>query len=380
MTLSDTEPNYDGLFDWLKKLCLISGLSGYEDPVREAIAEELAADGTSMLTDTFGNLIVTVPGRRQDAPRAMIFAHTDQMGLVVRRIEEDGYLRVERLGGVPERVLPGLQVVVINEAGEEVPGVIATKAHHAVSPDEKYEVVPYEKLFIDIGVDSAEEVKALKIQIGAPVTYRPTLTRLQKHRVTGTALDDRGGCVSLMALVKALQAEPADATLVAVFSVQEEFNLRGAMVAANRVKPDCAISIDIMVASDTPDLSTRGELALGMGPSLGMYSFHGRGTLNGTLPHPVLLKHVVASAAKAGMRLQRSAHCGCLTDSSYVQLTGDGVPAIDIGYPARYTHTPIEVCDLRDIHSVAQLLEAVMRDFTPGFSFARQGPFDRYRS
>ncbi|WP_217478446.1 hypothetical protein [Pararobbsia alpina] len=75
MTLSDVAPNYDGLFDWLKKLCLISGLSGYEDRVREAIAEELVADGTSMLTDTFGNLIVTVPGRRQDAPRAMIFAH-----------------------------------------------------------------------------------------------------------------------------------------------------------------------------------------------------------------------------------------------------------------------------------------------------------------
>jgi putative aminopeptidase FrvX len=295
----------------------------------------------------------------------------DQMGLMVRRIERDGYLRFERMGGVPERVLPGLKVVVVNEAGEEIAGVIGTKAHHAVAAEEKYEVVPYGQLYVDIGADSAEEVKALKIEIGAPITYSPAFYPLRKQRVAGTALDDRAGCAALILLIRELRAKPVDATLIAVFSVQEEFNLRGAMVAANRVKPDCAISIDIMVSSDTPELGDRGELRLGNGPALGMYSFHGRGTLNGTLPHPVLLKRIVEAAAKIDLNLQRSAHVGCLTDSSYVQLTGEGVPSIDIGFPARYTHTPIEVCDLGDLHGVVHLLEAVMREFTAGFSFSR---------
>jgi putative aminopeptidase FrvX len=361
----------DQIFALLQKLCTISGLAGYEDRVRATIAGELQMQPDAMLTDVLGNLIVTVPGRLADAPRVMVFAHMDQMGLIVRRIERDGYIRFERMGGVPERVLPGLEVVVVNGAGEEIPGVVGTKAHHAVPPDEKYEVVPYEQLFVDIGVDSAEEVHALSIQIGAPITYRPTLRPLQNHRITGTALDDRAGCAALVLLVKALLENPANATLIAVFSVQEEFNLRGAMVAANRVNPDCAISIDIMVASDTPDLLNRGELELGKGPALGMYSFHGRGTLNGTLPHPVLLRHIVATAEKYQIALQRSAHVGCLTDSSYVQLTGDGVPSVDIGFPARYTHTPTEVCDVRDISGIAHLLEAVTREFPAGFRFSR---------
>lgn len=360
------------IHQWLGSLCTIPGLSGYEDPVREYIAGELTASGTSMHVDALGNLIVTVPGSEPEAPSAMIFAHIDQMGLVVRRIEDNGFLRVERVGGVPERVLPGLQMVVMSEHGEMVPGVVGTKSHHATPPEEKYKVLPYEQLFIDLGVDSAAEVEALGIRIGAPVTYRPAFDYLHGDRVCGTAIDDRAGCAALMALVKAVQAKPVPATLHAVFSVQEEFNLRGAMVAANRLKPDCAISIDIMVSSDTPDLGQRGELQLGGGPALGMYSFHGRGTLNGTLPHPAMLRHLISTSAACGIPLQRSAHSGCLTDSSYVQLTNEGVPTIDLGFPARYTHTPIEVCDLRDLVQIAQLLEAALRGMPAGFSFARK--------
>lgn len=357
---------------WTRDLCLIPGLSGYEDPVSEYIAAAFAGTRAERHVDALGNLTLTAPGADPAAPRVMAFAHTDQMGLVVRRIEADGFVRVERLGGVPDRVLPALQVVVMNARGLAVPAVVGIKAHHATSPDEKMKVVPYEQLYLDLGAGSAAAVRALGVDVGSPVTYRPEFHRLEGSRIVGTAIDDRAGCAVLMELLRSALETPPPATLHAVFSVQEEFNLRGAMLAAERLRPDAAISIDIMIASDTPDLAQKGELRLGGGPAIGLYSFHGRGTLNGTLAHPALLNHLVGAGERAGLTLQRNALTGCLTDSSYVQLVGGGIPSIDVGYATRYTHTPVETCDLGDLVGLAELIETALSGMDASFSFARR--------
>jgi putative aminopeptidase FrvX len=372
-TIQALPSRVERISNWTRQLCLIPGLSGYEDPVREYVSSQFTDACIERHVDAPGNLILTVPGTDPAAPRVMVFAHIDQMGLIVRRIESDGYLRVERVGGVPERVLPGLNMIVMNKFGKPVPCVVGSKAHHATPPEEKGLVLSVDKLYFDLGVDSAEAVAELGIEIGAPVTYQPGFQRLNGgHRISGTALDDRAGCAVLMELVHAVLERPVPATLHAVFTVQEEFNLRGAMVAAQRLQPDAAIAIDIMVASDTPDLTQRGELQLGGGPALGLFSFHGRGTLNGTLPHPALINHLTQMGKDTGLVLQRSAHSGCLTDSSYVQLVGEGIPSMDIGFAARYTHMPTEVCDLRDLDGLAILLEAALRAMPAGFSFERR--------
>lgn len=368
----DFRADMDRIAAWTERLCGIPGLSGAEDPVSAAIADALGPLASDQHVDALGNLTVTVPGTDPGAPKIMIFAHTDQLGLVVRRIEPDGFLRVERLGGVPERVLPGLEIVVTNARGEHVPGVVCVKAHHATPPEEKGVVLTADRLRLDIGAESAVAVRALGIEIGSPVTYRPRFQRIGPNRICGTALDDRAGCAVLMDLVRAVSERPVPATLQAVFTVQEEFNLRGAMVAAHRLRPDAAVSIDIMVASDTPDLAERGELRLGGGPALGLYSFHGRGTLNGTLAHPAWVRHLERVGASAGLALQRSAHTGALTDSSYVQLVGDGIPSVDVGYATRYTHTPIEMCDLRDLVGLTAWLHAALAAMPAGFAFARR--------
>ncbi len=370
--MRQTETRSSRIEAWTRDLCLIPGLSGYEDPVSDYISAAFAGTRAERHVDAFGNLTLTATGSDPGAPKVMVFAHTDQMGLVVRRIDADGFVRIERLGGVPDRVLPALQVVVTNRRGEAVPALVGIKAHHATPPDEKSKVVPYDQLYLDLGVGSAAAVRALGVDIGSPVTYRPEFRRLAGARVAGTALDDRAGCAVLMELLRAALEKPSPATLHAVFSVQEEFNLRGAMLAADRLRPDAAISIDIMIASDTPDLAQRGELRLGGGPAIGLYSFHGRGTLNGTLAHPALLNHLVDAGEKAGLTLQRNALTGCLTDSSYVQLVGGGIPSIDVGYPARYTHTPIEMCDLGDLVGLAELLETALAGMDANFSFARR--------
>jgi putative aminopeptidase FrvX len=361
-----------GIAAHLGALMLIPGLSGHEGRVRRYLAAELKALGLATSTDRLGNLIATVKGTGK-APSVMLFAHMDQLGLVVRKIEASGLIRVERLGGVPERALPAQAVLFSIGEGRDRPGVIASKSHHATTPDEKYRVVPYPELYIDGGFASAEAVRAAGIDVGTPVVYAPQVLALDGERIAGTSVDDRAGCAVILAVARALAARPPKATVHLVFSVQEEFNLRGAVTAAQALQPDIAIQLDLILATDTPDMAARGDVVLGGGPAMSLYSFHGRGTLNGTIPHPALTKLFDDSAAALGLPLQRSAHTGALTDSSYVQLVGSGVAAIDLGFPCRYTHSALEVCDLRDLEGLARLLVEGIGRIGASFSLDRDG-------
>lgn len=351
-------------------LMLIPGLSGHEGRVRRRIAAELTAFGLSPRSDRLGNLIATIAGDA-GAPSVMLFAHMDQLGFVVRKIEADGLVRIERLGGVPERALASQAVLLCVGEGRDVAGVIANKSHHATTPDEKYRVVPYPEVYVDCGHASAAEVLAAGIDVGTPVVYAPKVVHLAGDRIGGTAVDDRAACAVVIEAARRLAAAEQRPTVHVVFSVQEEFNLRGALTAAQALSPDIAVQLDLVLATDTPDMAARGDVALGGGPAMSLYSFHGRGTLNGTIPHPALVHLVAATAAADGIPLQRSAHVGVLTDSSYVQLVGAGVAAIDLGFPTRYTHSSFEVCDLADLAWLTELVVGAIRRIGPGFSLDR---------
>jgi putative aminopeptidase FrvX len=354
----------------LVDLMLIPGLSGHEDRVRRHIAGLLTAEGIGSRSDRLGNLIATFEGDPA-APSVMVFAHMDQLGFFVRRIEADGMIRVERMGGVPERALAAQAVTLCVGEGRDVPGVIANKSHHATAPEEKYVVLKTPDLRIDTGHGSKAAVEAAGIRIGTPVVYRPNAVELAGGRIAGTSVDDRAGCAVLVEVARALKARTGGPTVHLVFSVQEEFNLRGAVVAAQVLKPDIAIQIDLMLACDTPDMADRGEMVLGGGPGISLYSFHGRGTLNGVIPHPSAVRLMEETAAAEGLPLQRSAQVGVLTDLSYVQLLGEGVVSIDVGFPCRYTHSALEVCDLADLEGLARLLVAALGRIGPDFALTR---------
>lgn len=351
----------------LGDLMMIPGLSGYEDRVRRRLVVELTALGLIPRSDRLGNLIATAAGDA-NRPSVMLFAHMDQLGLIVRKIESNGLIRVERLGGVPERALASQEVLLCVGEGRDVPGVIANKSHHATSPEEKYRVVPYAELYVDAGFSRIADVLSAGIDIGTPIVYAPKVVALAGERIAGSSIDDRAGCAVIVEVARALIAARNRPTIHFVFSVQEEFNLRGAVTAAHTLSPSIAIQLDLMLATDTPDVTARGDMALGAGPGMSLYSFHGRGTLNGTIPHPALVKLFTQTAKSEGVPLQRSAQVGVLTDSSYVQLVHSGVAAIDLGFPCRYTHSALEMCDLRDLEQLTRLLVAALplidRDFS----------------
>lgn len=357
--------------DDLAALMLIPGLAGHEERVAAFIRGRLSDAGIDSRTDRAGNVIATLPGGA-DHPSVMLYAHMDQLGFFVRKIEADGMIRVERMGGVPERALAGQPVILCTPAAD-LPAVIGNKSHHATAPEEKYHVLRAPDLAIDAGFASAEEASSAGVGIGTPVVYAPRATRLANGRIAGTSVDDRAGCAVILDVARALagDARRGGPTVHLVFSTQEEFNLRGALVAAQALLPDIAIQIDLMLATDCPGMGDRGEMGLGGGPGMSLYSFHGRGTLNGTIPHPALVRLATDCAAAAGIPLQRSAQVGVLTDNAYVQLVGHGVAAIDLGFPCRYTHSANEVCDLADLAALSRLLVTMLGAIPAGMALER---------
>ena len=345
--------------DDLLALMSIPGLSGHEDRVRHAIAARLDGIGIAHRTDRLGNLIATIPGT---GPSVMLFAHMDQLGFVVRRIEADGGIRVERLGGVPERTVLAQAVTLSGRKGD-VPGLIGAPSHHVTPQADKLAAIQTADLRIDAGHGSAEAVRAAGIEIGCPVTYAPRAIELAGGRVAGTAVDDRAGCAVMLAVAERLKGG-AGPTLHLVWSVQEEFDLRGAVPAARALAPDAAIQIDLMVATDQPEAEHLGEMRLGGGPGMSLYSFHGRGTLAGTIPHPGMVRLMEDAAEGASIPLQRQARVGVLTDSSWVQHLGEGVACIDVGFPMRHSHSPLEMVDLADLEALAALLCAAIPSLT----------------
>jgi putative aminopeptidase FrvX len=360
------------LAEALVALMAIPGLAGHEGRVRRHLSRELGALGRHARADTLGNLILTLPGD-PSRPSVLLIAHMDQLGLIVRRVEPDGFLRVERVGGVPERALPAQPVLMMVAEGRDVPGVIAHKSHHATAPEERGRVIPVHELYIDAGFASAAEARAAGIDVGTPVVYAPNPRRLAGGRIAGPSVDDRGGCAILLEVARAAATGPDWPTVHLLFSVQEEFNLRGALPAAAALRPDICLQVDLAVATDTPDMAGRGEVRMGAGPVLSLYAFHGRGTLNGLLPHPALVRLLEETARAEAIPLQRAAFVGALTETSYVQLLGPGVACLDVGFPCRSTHSAAEVADPADLEALARLLIAGLGRIGPGFSLDRDG-------
>ena len=354
----------------LTRLMITVGLSGHEERVAADIRSELDKLGQASSVDRLGNVITTFQGD-PGLPSAMLFTHMDQLGFFVRKIEADGLIRVERMGGVSERAMAAQAVTLCIQPGYDVNGIIINKAHHATSVDDKYKVLTAPEIHIDVGCSSKSAVEAFGIKIGTPVVYRPQVIELAKNRIAGTSVDDRAGCAVLLSVARQLIKSPANCTVHLVWSVQEEFNLRGAVVAAQMLNPDIAMQIDLMQATDTPDMADRGDMVLGKGPGMSLYSFHGRGTLNGTIPHPAMVNLLETAAKNARIHLQRSAQVGVLTDLSYVQTVGRGIASIDIGFPMRYSHSTIECCDLGDLRDLTYLTVEALKMVTTDLKLER---------
>ena len=329
--------------------------AGYEKEMSYKMKGYFERFCDEVFIDNVGNCIGKIDGTDPKAPKIMFIGHMDSVGLVIRHIDEDGFAGVSRLGGTEEKVLAGAKFLVRSEDGQWYPALIGPKAHHVTPPEEKYVVENVNQVYLDLGAGSKKELEEKGIHIGCPVVYKPEATELMDDKVTGTSVDNRGACAVLVKMAELLHQNRPVSSVYLVGTVWEEFNLRGAILAARHIAPDICISLDVALAGDTPNLKGVFDVELGKGPCAELLTFHGRGTLNGVLPCEGLFRLAKEVSGDMGISLQRTVAYGMLMDSSYVQLEGKGVATLDMGFPARYTHTPAEVCCVRDIEQLAGL-------------------------
>ena len=247
------------MLELLKELCRLNGVSGAEDPVRNFIQTQAQPYADSLRSDALGNLIVFKRGKKSTGNKLLLAAHMDEVGVIVTRITEEGFLKFDFVGGVDRRVAIGKPVVL----GEnEIPGLIGLKAIHLVSREEEEKVPKTDALYIDIGAKDREEAEKLV----PPGTYGSFVGPPQEFGqgfLKAKAIDDRIGCAIMLELLK--EDLPLDVTFA--FTAQEEVGTRGAFGTAFSVSPEVALVLETTTAADLPGVEgARRVCAPGKGP------------------------------------------------------------------------------------------------------------------
>jgi len=335
------------VYELLNELTAIPGVSGNETRVREFIIDRLKLKGKCRV-DSIGNLMVEI-GKGE--PHVALVAHMDEVGLIITKIEEDGSLRFNKIGGIDDRILLSRRVEISTSKGL-INGVIGIKPPHLMtSPEERKTVLSSENLRIDVGTRSRKETERLGIRVLDFVTFTKGLIRLGKDLVSGRALDDRVGCAVLMSCYERLDKKKVRGKLTFSWSTQEEMGLRGAKVIAHTLRPDYVIVIDTCSSGDAPGIDGHLQPAmLGSGPVI-------RYLDSRSIASPFLrdLANKTASGGKIGVQ---EVVAGGATDATAVQETGSAV--LPIGVAMRYTHSTTEAVSLSDIGNTVELVLGIV--------------------
>jgi len=347
-------------YQLLEELIATPSPSGYEQPVQRIVRRELAEIAEQLQSDLLGNLVAAMPASASDGPRVMLTAHCDEIGFLVKYIDDNGFIFFAPVGGVDPHLVPG-QRVRIHAANGPIPGVVGKKPIHLLETKDKERVIPFTEQFVDIGCSSRSETETL-VAIGDPMTINVALERLQGELVTGRGFDDRMGTFAMIRAVQLAVRQALPCKLYGVSVVQEELGLRGAQPASFGLVPDVALVIEIGHASDTPtnDPKVVGEVKVGGGPVLS----------RGPNVNPALFELLRQTAAAEGIPVQvLGEQRATSTDANVIQLSRQGVATALVRVPTRYVHTSSEVLSLADLDAAVRLLAATIRKIKDRESF-----------
>ncbi len=318
----------------IKRLTETWGPSGHEHVIRELIRDEIKGLVDEVRVDALGNLIAHKKGNG-NGPRKkiMLAAHMDEIGVMVTHVDEKGFLRFASLGGVMPNTLVGHRCRFEN-------GVLGVFGQE--KKDGSRSEVKMDKLFIDVGVSDA---KSAPVGVGDAAGFWREFADLG-NRLVAKTMDDRVSCAVLIESLRQLKKSPHE--VFAVFTVQEEVGVRGAMTSAFGVQPDVAIALDVTDTGDTPE-STTMAVALGKGPAIKVKD-------SGMLAHLGVKNALVETARENKIPYQLEVLVGGSTDAMAMQISREGVPAGVISIPTRYVHTPSEMVDYDDVQNACKLL------------------------
>ena len=330
--------------DLLKELCEMPGIPGYEDRVQDITRRELEKCCDEVTTDRVGNVYGLKKGAgKEPRLKVMFAAHTDEIGLMVKHIDDDGFIHFVAVGGLDPRVLAARRVII--HGREDVRAIIAPLPIWLGTPEDRQKSRQIDDLVIDTG-RPGDEVKKL-VRIGDPVSLDEDFQFLNDKIVTGRNFDNRMGVYCLLAAMARVKDPQAD--IYAVCTVQEEVGLRGAWAAAFSVEPDIGIAIDGSLASDIPYAAAK-DKHCSLGQGTGIYIWDRL-----TIGHPKLINFLTDQCEANNIAYQRNMGGG--TDAAAIQKSRGGAIATTIGAPTRYMHSNTQLCHVDDIEATIQLIQ-----------------------
>lgn len=336
----------------LKTLTEAHGIPGYEAPVRALVRETMNELG-DLSQDKLGSVICIKTGTKK-APRVMLAGHMDEIGLMVKLITKEGYIKFLPLGGWFSQVLLGQRVIIKTHKGDVV-GIIGAKPPHVLPPDERKKVVEVKDMFIDIGATSQEEVEETGVRQGDPVIPRADFVELAGGKTyMSKAFDDRIGIAMMVAALREFKKKNHPNTICGVATVQEEVGLRGATTSVRAVDPDVAIVLEVDIAGDVPGITEdQSAVKLGKGPTMLIYDAR-------MMPNLKLRDLVKDTADELEIPLQLSYVQGGATDGGAIHLHNTGVPTVVLGVPARHIHSDSSIIHRDDFDHAVKLLVALI--------------------
>ncbi|MGI6203285.1 MAG: M42 family metallopeptidase [Eubacteriales bacterium] len=322
------------MIELLNKLFSAQSVSGGEKPVMDVIEAELAGACDEIKRDALGNLIAYKRGKSSSPRRVMLAAHADEIGFLVTFIDEKGFVRISPVGGI--NWVASAYSVINFENGTK--GVLV--------PDADAKVGEYgaDKFYVDIGCSDRESAEKL-VKIGMRAAVAPQLVELAGGRIAGRPLDDKIGCAVLIEAMRRLEGNPDD--VYCAFTVQEEVGCRGARTASYAVMPDISIACDVTGVGDTPGAKPM-AVKLGGGAAIKIKDAS-------VICSPELVQELTKVAEEKGIAHQHEILSAGGTDTSQMQLAGEGSVAGCISVPTRYIHSGVEMCDLADVEACVQL-------------------------
>lgn len=344
----------DETLTMLKDLTDARAISGHEKEAREVMEKYITPVADEVETDHLGSLIAKKTGDAE-GPKIMVAGHLDEVGFMVTRIDDNGFIYFQTIGGWWNQVMLA-QRVTITTKESDITGVIGSKPPHILSPEARKKPVDIKDMFIDVGASSKAEAEEFGIEPGDSIVPYFEFTPLKNEKMLlAKAWDNRIGCAIAIEVLKQLQNEAHPNTVYGVGTVQEEVGLRGAKTSAHFIQPDLAFGVDVGIAGDTPGISDKeADSKLGDGPQIILYDAS-------MISHKGVRDFVVETAKEKDIPFQYSSMAGGGTDSGSIHLTANGVPALSITIATRYIHSHAAILHREDFENAVKLIVEVIK-------------------
>lgn len=339
----------DETLTMLKDLTDARGIPGNEKEARDVMEKYIIPYADEVFTDNLGSLIAKKTGN-ENGPKIVVAGHLDEVGFMVTRIDDKGFVYFQTVGGWWSQVMLAQRVTIMGKNGD-VTGVIGSKPPHILSPEARKKPVDIKDMFIDIGASSKEEAEDFGVKPGDSIVPYFEFTQLKNEKMLlAKAWDNRIGCAIAIEVLKQLKDVDHPNIVYGVGTIQEEVGLRGARTSTHKIKPDIGFGVDVGIAGDTPGISDHeADSKLGKGPQIILYDAS-------MISHKGVRDLVVNTADENNIPYQYASMAGGGTDSGSIHLTANGVPSLSITVATRYIHSHAAILHRDDFENAVKLI------------------------